>query len=88
MRFSSFLTLVLIGCASAPPPPPAPAAPAEPTFAIQLHRPARIGNVREQRTTMTSIQSLVVTSDDAMLQQQSDEVHVVFAGTEKSKSWA
>ncbi len=82
MRFLA--ALLLAGCAAAPAArPPAPAPPPEPTYEIQLHRPARIGAVHARRTTMTSAESMVVKSGEVVLQQRSDEVVVVFAGTEK-----
>jgi hypothetical protein len=81
---ATLLVLFVAGCASAPPPPPPePVAPPEPTFAIQLHRPARIGEIRTQRTSMTATESLVVKSEETVLQQRAEEKHVVFAGTEK-----
>lgn len=82
MRYRFLLLAPLAACASTPTEAP-DAGPAEPTFAIQLHRPSQIGDVRKHSTTMTSIESLVATAEDAVLQQRHDEVRVIFVATEK-----
>jgi hypothetical protein len=80
---AALLALLLTGCASAPPPPAEPVVAAVPTFAIVLHRPSAIGDVRQRSTTMTSTRSLLSKSGESLLQQQHDEVHITFVATEK-----
>lgn len=81
-RFS-LVVVLLAGCAATQPPPAEPAPPAEPGYAIQLHRRSAIGDVRKRETTMTSSRSVTVKSEESLLQQQLREIRIAFVATEK-----